>query len=180
MILWNLKPRNFVEVESFLLLGSNLGDRLGYLKQGLDLLQNLRDTSLLKISAVYETDPVDFVDQPRFLNLAACIHTTLEPQELLRLIKSIERKIGRIHRERWREREIDIDIIFYGDYQINSDDLTIPHPRAHLRKFALQPLKEIAPDFQHPVANKTVKQLLDECTDNSGVIRLEELSTSIG
>jgi len=165
------------EIESYLSLGSNLGDRLGYLKEGLDLVLTLPDTNLLKISAVYETEPVDFADQPRFLNLAACIHTKLEPHELLHLLKDLERKIGRVHRDRWSAREIDIDIIFYGDYKIDSDDLIIPHPRAHLRKFVLQPLSEIAPEFRHPVAHKTVEQLLKECVDNSSVTRLEELST---
>ncbi len=162
--------------ESFLSLGSNLGDRLGYLRQAIESISGIQGVNLEKVSGVYETEPVGVSDQPEFLNLAAAIRTQLEPLELLRNLKEIEGKMGRIHRERWREREIDIDIIFYEDRRISTDELAIPHASAHLRRFVLEPLAEIAPDFHHPILHKTVAQLLDACADRSNVRRLHELT----
>lgn len=167
-------------VESYLSLGSNLGDRLGFLKQALESISNLHNVSLSEVSGVYETEPVGFASQPVFLNIAARIFTMVEPHALLRMLKEIELNVGRVRREKWKEREIDIDIIFYGSGKINSGGLVIPHPSAHLRRFVLQPLSEIAPDFMHPSMQKTVSQLLMDCTDNSRVTRVEELSALIG
>ena len=87
-----------------------------------------------------ESEPLGYVDQPAFVNLAACIWTSNTPDELLKMLKEVEAKAGRIHRERWHERELDIDIIFYGDSILKTDKLVIPHPDAHLRKFVLEPL----------------------------------------
>ncbi|MCL5020458.1 MAG: 2-amino-4-hydroxy-6-hydroxymethyldihydropteridine diphosphokinase [Bacteroidetes bacterium] len=164
------------EAESYLSLGSNLGDRLGYLNRSIDLISGLKGVTIRGTSAVYETEPVGVIDQPPFLNLALGVMTASEPAEFLAALKEIERKIGRVHRDRWREREIDIDIIFYADRSLTSDDLTIPHGRAHLRRFVLQPLSDIAPNFEHPVLHKTVAQLLSVCPDNSGVRRFLALS----
>ncbi|MCL5267259.1 MAG: 2-amino-4-hydroxy-6-hydroxymethyldihydropteridine diphosphokinase [Bacteroidetes bacterium] len=164
------------ETEAYLLLGSNIGDRIGYLKKSVSSISALSRSRRVELSAVYESEPVGYTDQPKFLNLAAVISTPINAHELLFRLKDIERTMGRIPRERWREREIDIDIIFYGGSQINTDDLTVPHPRAHLRRFVLLPLYEIAPGFIHPSFNKTVKQLLDECEDRSEVARFETLS----
>ena len=162
--------------ESYLSLGSNLGDRMAYLNRSVDLISGLTGVSIESVSGIYETDPVGVTDQPLFLNLALAVMTTLEPLELFGGLKEIEKKIGRIHRDRWREREIDIDMIFYADKSLTSEILTIPHERAHLRRFVLQPLCDIAPDFEHPVFHKTVAQLLSVCPDNSGVRRFQELS----
>lgn len=161
--------------ESYLSLGSNLGDRLTYLRQAVESISGIPGVNLQKVSSVYETEPVGISDQPDFFNMAAAIRTQLEPLELLKNLKEIEGKMGRIHRERWREREIDIDIIFYEDRTINSAELTVPHANAHLRRFVLAPLAEIAPAFRHPVFHETVAQLLDECADRSAVRRLQEL-----
>ncbi|MGO9482755.1 MAG: 2-amino-4-hydroxy-6-hydroxymethyldihydropteridine diphosphokinase [Candidatus Kryptoniota bacterium] len=162
------------EVEVYLSLGSNLGDRLGFLRRGIDSISKFPDVKARRISDVYETEPVGYVHQPEFLNLAACFSTFEQPKEFLKLLKEIEIKIGRVHRERWHEREIDIDVIFFGDRIINSKDLIIPHPRMHLRKFVLQPLNEIAPNFVHPLKQKEVNQLLTECPDTSRVRRVKE------
>jgi len=164
-------------VETYLSLGSNLGERLAYLKQGIDLISQLPIVEIQKISCVYESEPVGYFDQPQFLNLAACILTSADPYELLRMLKGMERKVGRIHRERWHERELDIDIIFCGDKIIDSDELVIPHPQMHLRRFVLLPLNEIATDFVHPSQKKTVKQLLAECPDDS---RVEPIEQTVG
>ncbi len=157
------------ESESYLSLGSNLGDRIGYLNKGIDSIARLGGVALLKSSQAYETDPVGVLDQPPFLNMAAGIVTSLAPEELLAALKEIETSIGRIHRDRWREREIDIDIIFYDGLIVSSEKLAIPHERAHLRRFVLKPLADIAPEFEHPILHETVAQLLAKCPDNSGV-----------
>lgn len=167
------------ESESLLSLGSNLGDRIGYLNKSLDSIAGLDGVTLLKKSHVYETDPVGVLDQPPFLNMAACIVTSLEPEELLEALKEIETGVGRIHRGRWREREIDIDIVFYDGLSISSERLTIPHERAHLRRFVLKPLADIAPEFEHPILHETVAQLLAECPDNSGVRRFRDKHPAI-
>jgi 2-amino-4-hydroxy-6-hydroxymethyldihydropteridine diphosphokinase len=167
------------ESESFLSLGSNLGDRLGYLMQAIDSISGIPGVNIRKVSSVYETEPVGVSEQPDFLNIAAAIKTEMEPLELLRNLKEIEKTIGRIHRERWREREIDIDIIFYGDRRISSVELTIPHASAHLRRFVLEPLAEIASNFRHPVTHQTVAQLLEACSDRSAVRRLHELARPV-
>ncbi len=159
------------ESEAYLSLGSNLGDRIGYLNRSLDAIAVLAGVRLVKKSHVYETDPVGVLDQPSFLNMAAGIVTSLGPQELLSALKEIETGIGRTHRGRWREREIDIDIVFYDGLSISSEKLTIPHERAHLRRFVLRPLADIAPGFEHPILHETVDRLLAECPDNSGVRR---------
>lgn len=157
------------EAECYLSLGSNLGDRMGYLKQGVDLISGMPGVSFVKTSSVYETDPVGVTEQPPFLNIAVSVNTSLDPTDFLASLKEIEREVGRVHRERWREREIDIDIIFYGEKTIRTNSLTIPHEEAQQRRFVLQPLFEIAPHFEHPVLHKTVEQLLVECPDHSRV-----------
>lgn len=165
--------------ESYLSLGSNLGDRVGYLNKSIDYISGLSGVTITATSGIYETDPVGVLDQPPFLNLALGITTVLQPAELLNSVKEIERKVGRVHRDRWREREIDIDIIFYSVDNIATDSLTVPHERAHLRRFVLQPLSDIAPLFEHPVLHKTVLQLLEECPDGSGVRLFHELSPPV-
>ncbi len=162
------------ESEAYLSLGSNLGDRIGYLNKSIDSIAGIARVRLLKKSHVYETDPVGELDQPSFLNMAAGIVTLLEPEELLSALKNVETGVGRIHRGRWREREIDIDIVFYDGLSISSDKLTIPHERAHLRRFVLKPLADIAPEFEHPIFHETVARLLAECPDNSGVRRFRD------
>jgi 2-amino-4-hydroxy-6-hydroxymethyldihydropteridine diphosphokinase len=162
------------KVEAYLSLGSNLGGRLGFLKRGISLISELPGVKMQEVSGVYETEPVGYIEQPEFLNLVVCILTSAEPHDLLRMLKEVEIKVGRVHRDKWHEREIDIDIIFYGDKVLNSKDLIIPHPRMHLRKFVLQPLNEIASNCVHPVKQKEVVQLLTDCLDNSRVIRTEQ------
>ena len=161
-------------VEAFLSLGSNLGDREGFLKRAIGFVSRLPGTMVEKVSGIYETEPVEVVDQPLFLNVAACILTSSKPVDLLRSLKEIEKTTGRVPRERWHEREIDIDIIFYGEEAMDTGELTVPHPKAHLRRFVLEPLNEIAPAYLHPVFHKTVGQLLKECADISAVNRLSD------
>lgn len=144
----------------YLALGSNLGDRRGNLAAA---LQRLREVmKIVTVSSVYETEPVGYTDQPRFLNLVLRGLTTLTPQELLRAAKQIEKTLGRQDTFRNGPRLIDIDIIFYDDLHITQDDLIIPHPRMAERAFVLVPLAEIAPDRIDPVSGKSAQQLLAE------------------
>ncbi len=145
----------------YLGLGSNLGDRRENLKKALELLgQRLR---IEKQSSIYDTEPQDNPDQPRFLNMVVCASTTIPPEALLTLLKGIEAKLGRAQSsERYSPRPIDIDILFYGNQTLYSKDLTIPHPRVTERAFSLVPLEEIAPELKHPASGKTPKQMLAE------------------
>jgi 2-amino-4-hydroxy-6-hydroxymethyldihydropteridine diphosphokinase len=160
-----LKP-----VDVYLALGSNLGDREDNLQEALHLLSDrLR---VVKTSQVYETDPEGGEKQPRYLNQTAHVLTTLPPPALLALVKGFELKMGRTSPS-GAPRTIDIDILLYGDQVIISPELTIPHPRLTKRAFVLVPLADIAPDTEHPVEHKTIRQLLSELKDKSGVVRLK-------
>ena len=165
---------NAEEVSVYLGLGSNLGNRRDNLERALELIgQRLKITQK---SSIYETDPEDYLDQPRFLNLVCHAYTLLEPQALLALVKGIEVKLGRTPGRHSGPRVIDIDILLYGDRRVNEPELEIPHPRLDKRAFVLVPLNQIAPDLLHPVSGKSVKQLLGELEKGvQGVFHFAEL-----
>ena len=142
----------------FLALGSNLGDRRGHLAAALQRLHDIMEIDT--VSSTYETEPVGYLEQPKFLNIAVAGTTQLAPEELLRRAKEIEAALGRQATFRNGPRPIDIDIIFYADRRLNSEHLTIPHPRMAERAFVLAPLAEIAPEAVDPVSGRTVQQLL--------------------
>ncbi len=143
----------------YLALGSNLGDRRGNLAAA---LQRLREkVELHTISSVYETEPVGYLDQPRFLNMVCCGKTELSPEQLLKEVKTIETIIGRQPSFRNGPRPIDIDILLFDDIQMKQEALTIPHPRMHERAFVLIPLSEISPNVVDPQSGKTVQELAD-------------------
>lgn len=156
----------------YLSLGSNLGNRQDNLNKALELLsQRLK---VEKVSSIYDTEPVGNIEQPRFLNLACQVYTTLAPMELLALAKGIELKLGRTLGRANAPRPIDIDILLYGDQVIETPELVIPHPRLTERAFVLIPLAEIAPDLVHPVNGKTVKELMKAATTEvQGVFKWE-------
>ena len=160
-------------VEVYLLLGSNLGDRQQFLNEATWLLQE-RAGTILKHSSIYETEPWGHTNKNNFLNQVLLVETSLNPYELLKVIKAIETKLGRIRKaQRYNTRCIDIDILFYNDEVYFSDNLVIPHPRLHDRMFTLVPLNEIAPDYLHPILKKTIRELINDCDDKLSVRKLK-------
>lgn len=150
----------------FLGLGSNLGDRLQQLNLALEALNASPGLKLRKASSVYETPPWGHVEQARFLNLAAEFECDLPPLALLALSKSIEQQLGRQPTERWGPRAIDIDILVYGDIQLHSDQLTLPHKHLAERSFVLFPLAELARDLVIPGQTRNIEQLKADLPDS--------------
>jgi len=138
-------------VRAYVGLGSNLGDREATLRQAVAALREVPGVRIVAVSAFRETDPVGFLDQPCFLNGAAAIETELSPQELLAALLEVERGLGRIRGgERYGPRTVDLDLLVYGDVTLAEPGLEIPHPRLHERRFALEPLAELAPGLEIP------------------------------
>jgi len=140
-------------------IGSNLGDRKENCFRAVQLLKE-NNISVLKESSLYETEPWGVKDQPKFINMVVMLETTKTPMELLNTLKSIESKMGRRPSKRWGPREIDLDILLYGDMIVDEEELKIPHPLLEKREFVLIPLSEIAPDLIHPISGKTISELL--------------------
>jgi 2-amino-4-hydroxy-6-hydroxymethyldihydropteridine diphosphokinase len=155
---------------AYLGIGSNLGDRVGYIQQAVQLLQDLATLKHLRIlstSSFYETEPVGFQDQEWFVNAALAIETDLTPQELLTICQDVETRLGRVRdpNNQFGPRTLDIDLLFYDALEINAPGITVPHPRVHQRAYALVPLLEINPRLIHPVLGKTVEQLHQDLDD---------------
>jgi len=144
----------------YLSLGSNIGDREGNLRDAIKRLA-APDLGVLRVSPVYETEPMGVTDQPWFLNLVVEAETTLFPVQLLSRIAKIERAMGRVRTRAKGPRTLDIDILLYGNAVVRTRDLQIPHPRMAERRFVLAPLADLAPTLRHPVLGKSIKELLD-------------------
>ena len=153
--------------------GSNIGDRLVHIQNAIHALSKTEGIALQKISSVYKTDPIGYEAQAQFLNGVAAIQTSVPPLSLLHTLKDIETTIGRQHRIRWGPREIDLDILIYGDLCFQTEKLVIPHPEMHHRRFVLAPLAEIALDLVHPVFQETVHTLLERLEDDKTVVKKE-------
>lgn len=157
----------------YLLLGSNLGNRPLMLSQALKLIRDRVGKIVLR-SSVYETEPWGFEDARQFLNQAIMLQTELSPKSLLSAVLQIELVMGRIrHGDKYASRVIDIDILFYDDLILGLQQLTIPHPLLHARRFVLMPMAEIAPRLVHPVLDATIESLLAECPDQNKVTMAE-------
>lgn len=160
-------------------LGSNVGDRFENMKQALFHINNITNTELIKVSPVYESDPMYVEDQEKFYNAVAEIKTGLDPVVLLMDLKKIEKKMGRdFQTKRNGPRIIDLDIEFFDDLVVDTDNLEIPHPRLYERCFVLRPLSELNENYKCSKTGKTVKKLLQECKDYSSVEKVAEFSFS--
>jgi 2-amino-4-hydroxy-6-hydroxymethyldihydropteridine diphosphokinase len=131
-------------------LGANLGPREITLLQAVDLLAETEGVEVLAVSQLRETDPVGVVDQPHFLNGAVAVDTSLSPRELLDRLLGIEQALGRVRDVRWGPRVVDLDLLVYGELQVDEPGLRVPHPRLHERRFALEPLAELDPELDVP------------------------------
>lgn len=150
-------------------LGANLGDREGTILRAVEMIADLPATGALQLSPLFETLPVGPQDQPLFINAAATLLTHLSPGELLERLRGIEQQLGREQRGRWREREIDIDILLVDDAVIEQSDLRVPHPEMHRRRFVLEPLAAIAPEWRHPLLGLTVRELLERLDESTSL-----------
>ena len=139
-------------------LGSNLGDRKEYLSMACNQLRS-KALKEFRASSIYESEPLLKMPQPKYFNMVVCGLTVLSPQELLKKCQQIEISLGRVQRERWGCREIDIDILSYGNRIIDNDDLVIPHPEIENRSFVLMPMLELSPDWFHPETGIKIKEL---------------------
>lgn len=155
----------------FILMGTNLGDCQANLTRATGQIQALAGR-VLQSSPVYRTAAWGKTDQPDFYNQVLEITTSLTPSALLQALLEIEKEMGRERREKWGERVIDIDILFFGQRVQQTAELILPHPQIPFRRFTLRPLADIAPELVHPVYNKTILQLLEECPDTLPVDEL--------
>ncbi|NII81951.1 MULTISPECIES: 2-amino-4-hydroxy-6-hydroxymethyldihydropteridine diphosphokinase [unclassified Pedobacter] len=157
---------------AYLLLGGNLGNREANLKKAIELLNN-KIGKVIAISSLYETAAWGKTDQPAFLNQAVALQTNLSALEVLNLALSIEQELGRVRKDKWGERLIDIDLILFGDQIINiPDKLQVPHPYMQNRKFVMEPLAEIAPEVLHPVLGQTILSICRNIDDPLEVKKL--------
>lgn len=150
-------------------LGSNVGDRLLFLKKAVGSIKSLG--KILALSPLYDTSPYGFTEQPDFLNAVLLLDTSLSAMDLLIELKRIEKEVGRKERIRWGPREIDLDIILYDEMEVDTDELTIPHPDFQNRIFVLKPLLDVAPALRIPRTRQTIGEILNNCQDKT-IIKL--------
>jgi len=141
-------------------LGSNLGDKTGWIKAALAGLERLPSTCLKTASGLYRTQPVGCIDQDWFVNAAALVETSLSPHDLLAGLLEIESSLGRVRTEKWGPRLIDLDLLYYGRKIVNENGLVLPHPHLDRRRFVLAPLTEVAAKWVHPILGLTPGQML--------------------
>jgi 2-amino-4-hydroxy-6-hydroxymethyldihydropteridine diphosphokinase len=156
----------------YLSLGSNVGDRAKNLSDAIAALEDT-DVQVVRISCAYETEPVDYLDQPWFLNIAVKAETELAALDLLHALRGIETQMGSKKLIAKGPRLIDMDILLYGDNIIDTTELQVPHPRMNLRRFVLEPLAEIAANARHPVSGLTVSEMLNRTPDKSAVRKFD-------
>jgi 2-amino-4-hydroxy-6-hydroxymethyldihydropteridine diphosphokinase len=144
----------------YLGLGSNIGDREEHLRRAVEELQG-PDLRIVRLSPLYETEPMEYTQQPWFVNLVAEAETELFPMQLLARLGRVERALGRVRGIPKGPRVIDIDILFFGRAVVRTAKLEVPHPRIAERRFVLAPLADLAPDLRHPGSRKTIREMLE-------------------
>ena len=147
--------------------GSNVGNRKLNIINSLKILSNSDDFLFIAVSKLYKTEPWGYKSQRDFLNCAAVFLYRNKPRKLLNTLKKTEKALGRQHNKKWQPREIDVDILFFGNIIINYNNLKIPHPFIHVRNFVLKPLMDLMPDYSHPLLNKKISTLYRNSTDRS-------------
>jgi 2-amino-4-hydroxy-6-hydroxymethyldihydropteridine diphosphokinase len=171
------------KVKAYIGLGSNFGDRLGYVQQAMQFLKDIQGLTVLECSSLYEAEPTGEGYTEWFVNAVASVETSLSPEELMEVCHDIEVRLTNLAnieaKKRGSSRIIDLDILFYGEEVMETKSLHIPHPRLHKRAFALVPLLEIAPEIRHPGLDKSVAQLHEELEEPEQIFlygtRVEEL-----
>jgi 2-amino-4-hydroxy-6-hydroxymethyldihydropteridine diphosphokinase len=153
-------------------IGSNLGDKLSHCEKAILQILKFDRHKLLAKSSLFKTQPTGHTCQDWFVNGVIKIETDLEPPELLRTLKAIESQLGRTETFRWGPRTIDLDILFFDDIEIHTEELQIPHPLIQNRQFVLVPLVEIDRNLFHPVLNKSIQELLNDLKEDQGVEKL--------
>ncbi|MBU2591595.1 MAG: 2-amino-4-hydroxy-6-hydroxymethyldihydropteridine diphosphokinase [Nitrospinota bacterium] len=156
---------------AFIGIGSNMGDPTANCLEAITRLEIVGDIEILSRSSLYKTAPIGSKEQDWFVNCVVGVATTLGPLPLLKKLMIIEDSMGRVRKEKWGERIIDLDILLYGDKIVREEGLTIPHPLMHERGFVLIPLEEIAPDVPHPVLNMSISLVADMVRDQK-VVRI--------
>ena len=153
-------------------IGSNIGDKLNHCEKAISEILKADRHKLLAKSSLFKTQPVGYASQDWFVNGVIKLETDLEPPELLRTLKTIESQLGRAQTFRWGPRTIDLDILFFDDIEIHTEELQIPHPLIQNRQFVLVPLVQIDRNFIHPVLKRTIQELLDNLKEDQGVEKL--------
>lgn len=165
---------------SYIGIGSNLSDKVAHCKSAVHEVLMVDRHKLLAQSSLYKTEPLGYRNQDWFVNCVIKIETQLEPLDLLHALKAIESRLGRTETFRWGPRVVDLDILFFDEWEINTEELQIPHPRLQERQFVLIPLAEIDRSLLHPVLKKTVAELLNDLKEDQGVERLPRPSAQGG
>lgn len=161
-------------VRAFLSLGSNMGDKRGYLTKAIDLIGKHEQIKLVNIASFYETKPVGYTEQDIFLNTVVEVETKLAPGKLLKELNHIEKQLGRERLIKWGPRTVDIDILTYGQETVNEQDLIIPHKEMKQRGFVLVPLLELAPEYRFPTGEKG-SEILSKLIEEKGCLGVEKM-----
>lgn len=157
---------------AYLSIGGNMGNRQAYLQAALDKLASHPGCQLGLVSNIYETPAWGKTDQADFLNLACQVYTELSAQDFLSVCQNIEQELDRVRIEKWGQRTIDLDVIFWDEENIQEENLIVPHPYAHERAFVLLPLADIARDFCHPILGQKVEELVRNLGDTSNIKKI--------
>lgn len=147
-------------------VGSNVGDRLNSIIKGLNILNSKQLFRIIKLSRIYESKPYGIEDQDNFLNMVVLAETKLSPEALLKFLKETETQVGRVNRGRWKERELDLDILLYGQEIIEREELIVPHKELLLRDFVIIPLLDLDENIIHPLFKKKISELWDNSLNN--------------